>query len=116
MHMASNQLSTVLQHIRKLAGARAAGTLTDGQLLGVPAGPMDHGQKPAAPDTVALIDVDPLHYRDDVVANAEGRITLPALISGVTYRISGGGAEKEFTIEAGKTIELPDMTILYPGQ
>ena len=31
--MASGQLSSVLRHIRKLAGARAAGTLTDGQLL-----------------------------------------------------------------------------------
>jgi RNA polymerase sigma factor (sigma-70 family) len=33
MHMGSGQLSTVLRHIRKLAGARTAGTLTDGQLL-----------------------------------------------------------------------------------
>jgi RNA polymerase sigma factor (sigma-70 family) len=33
MHMGSGQRSGVLRYIRKLAGARAAGTLTDGQLL-----------------------------------------------------------------------------------
>src|SRR5690349_2152081 len=33
MAMGSGQLSSVVRHIRKLAGGRAAGALTDGQLL-----------------------------------------------------------------------------------
>jgi RNA polymerase sigma factor (sigma-70 family) len=41
---------------------------------------------------------------------ADGRVTMESLIPGATYRFHG----HEFTAEAGKTIELPDVTISQP--
>jgi hypothetical protein len=72
-------------------------------------------QASADPDEIRLTDMDCLHYVDGRVTDGQGRITLPALIPGVTYRFSDNGSEREFAVEAGKNVELPDMTIWYPG-
>jgi hypothetical protein len=81
---------------------------------GFPAGPKQPRAVPADPDRVRLMEVDRRHYLDGLVTNEQGRITLPALIPGATYRISDGvvgGVKRDFTAEAGKNVELPDMVI-----
>jgi RNA polymerase sigma factor (sigma-70 family) len=41
---------------------------------------------------------------------ADGRVTIESLIPGATYRFRG----HEFTVEAGKTSDLPDVTVSQP--
>jgi hypothetical protein len=48
--------------------------------------------------------------------DAEGRITFADLIPGATYRIvgptpTGYGVKKDFTVEAGQTLMLPDLVM-----
>src|SRR5262249_60293813 len=50
-----------------------------------------------------------------VRSDDQGRITFPALVPGATYRYWEWKGKKElvkrdFTVEAGKTLELPDIT------
>jgi hypothetical protein len=81
---------------------------------GFPAGPKQPRAVPADPDRVRLGAVDRRHYFDGLVTDEQGRITLPALIPGATYRVSDGslgGRERKFTAEAGKRVELPDLVI-----
>jgi RNA polymerase sigma factor (sigma-70 family) len=59
-------------------------------------------------ETISVDLLDPLHYRREMSADAEGRLTLPALIPGATYRI---GRATEFTAAAGKTVSLPDIRV-----
>jgi hypothetical protein len=61
-------------------------------------------------EEVALESVDPRHYHGELTADAEGRLTLPALIPGATYRLAAGGRPAEFTAEAGKSLSLRDVT------
>ncbi len=42
--------------------------------------------------------------------DADGRVTVVSLIPGATYRFHG----QDFTCEAGKTIDLPDVTVSRP--
>ncbi len=72
-----------------------------------------------------LSRIDPEHY-DDLVTDAQGRITFPALIPGATYRIYDDSADenddpipparlrKEFVARSGETIELGDILIDKP--
>jgi hypothetical protein len=54
-----------------------------------------------------------------LVPNAEGRLTIPALIPGATYRLRGYDRrdqgvilyEREFTAESGKTRRLADVVV-----
>ena len=70
-------------------------------------------------ERVRLTDLDRLHcagWIDDAPAtDGQGRIRLPALIPGATYRVgistSKRGQQKEFTVEASKTLGLPEFTI-----
>jgi hypothetical protein len=51
----------------------------------------------------------------EVRTDAEGRVTLPCLIPGATYRImEGQGKSKDFTAEAGKTLDLGDVAADQP--
>jgi RNA polymerase sigma factor (sigma-70 family) len=50
-----------------------------------------------------------LPYSDE-----EGRVTVTGLIPGVTYRYYDGKKWREFTVEAGKTRELPDIVYTRP--
>ena len=59
-----------------------------------------------------------MQYQENLVAprsrelhtDADGRITVVSLIPGATYRFRG----QEFTALAGKTIDLPDVTVRRP--
>jgi hypothetical protein len=59
---------------------------------------------------MAVKAFDPVRYGDDFRTDAEGRITLPALIPGATYRIrSLQGGVRDFQVEAGLTMDLEDL-------
>jgi RNA polymerase sigma factor (sigma-70 family) len=74
-------------------------------------------------DADFLGNVDRRHYRDDPVPDAEGRLTLDALIPGALYRITdfstvnqekGAQVRKEFTVKPGETLDLGDILIEKP--
>src|SRR5262249_33581174 len=80
---------------------------------GVPQGIfVDQGDQLQA-DTAFLTNVDPVHYGTDLATDAEGRVALPALVPGVTYRIvdnstanvqdKGIQLRKDFTVQPGET-------------
>ncbi len=55
---------------------------------------------------------DPRHYGNGPRTDAEGRVTLPALIPGATYRLSlSGGQARDFKPESGRDIDLGDLTV-----
>jgi RNA polymerase sigma factor (sigma-70 family) len=62
-----------------------------------------------------LDEFDPDHYRDGPRTDGEGRVTLPALIPGVRYRMShyldSSGRWDEFETAAGQTLSLPDVVL-----
>jgi RNA polymerase sigma factor (sigma-70 family) len=63
-----------------------------------------------------LGEADPAHYAAGPATDAEGRVTLPALIPGATYRISlGDGKARDFTVRAGQTVTLPDLVVNRPA-
>jgi hypothetical protein len=71
------------------------------------------GQLLADSDYVA--NLDRLNYWTGPSTDAQGRVTLPALVPGVTYVIVelGGNnkdpVKKKFTVESGKTLDLGDI-------
>jgi hypothetical protein len=70
-----------------------------------------------------LSRIDPERYTD-LASDARGRITIPALIPGATYRIidqtarnadgSGRKIRREFVAGAGEALELGDILIEKP--
>jgi hypothetical protein len=38
-------------------------------------------------------------------------MTFPALIPGATYRVGWYDWHKEFTVDSGRTLKIPDVTI-----
>ena len=66
------------------------------------------GQKGAAPEAVRLPNLDRARYGAPA-ADLGGRLTLPALIPGATYRAPELGQGKGFTPESGKVLDLSDV-------
>ena len=73
-----------------------------------------------AADEVELSRVDPTNYENPLASDADGRITLPVLIPGATYRFIdrtttrdpiGPQVRKEFTVKPGETLDLGDVLI-----
>ncbi len=73
-------------------------------------------------DFVANIDRE--HYLQLPSADAEGRIVLPDLIPGATYRIldlsaandqGGKVVARDFTVKPGETLDLGDIVIQKPS-
>ena len=71
------------------------------------------GELAADEDFVA--NFDRVNYWNGPVTDAEGRAELPALIPGATYRflgnIKGKLTYKDFTVEAGQTIDLGEIVL-----
>jgi hypothetical protein len=76
-----------------------------------------------AADQDFLYRIDPIHYGDGPVSDAQGRLTFPALIPGASYRVydwstidNGAGPQlrKEFTVKPGETLDLGDILIEKP--
>jgi hypothetical protein len=95
---------------------------------GPPAGSAAVRAEALAADEAALTRIDPVHYRTAPVADAQGRLTLPALIPGATYRITdrsavvardagdGPQVRREFAVGPGENVELGDVLIQKPGE
>ncbi len=72
-----------------------------------------------AADQDSLARIDPVHYENGPVSDGQGRLALPALIPGATYRIydtsargvAGPRLRKEFTVKPGETLDLGDIVI-----
>lgn len=66
--------------------------------------------------------IDTVNYGVDLVSDAEGRLTLPALIPGATYRIVDytvargvvPPVRKEFTVKPGQMLDLGDILVEKP--
>jgi hypothetical protein len=89
---------------------------------GPPRGPVTLRAGALAADEDHLGRIDPIHYGGGWIADAQGRITLPALIPGASYRIidrtaRGDGPQipREFTVGPGEAVELGDVLIQKPG-
>ncbi len=75
----------------------------------------------ATEDTLARLD--PVNHAEDARSDAQGRVTLPVLIPGASYRIvdySAGFAggepviRKEFSVKPGEALDLGDILIAKP--
>ncbi len=69
-------------------------------------------------DEGSLTAVDPVNYANELVCDADGRITLPVLIPGATYRFLDDTTPrgtvphvKEFSVKPGETLDLGDLRI-----
>jgi RNA polymerase sigma factor (sigma-70 family) len=83
------------------------------EVLLPPAAPADpKASRTALPptETVWLGVLDSLHYNKNLKADGKGRITLPALIPGATYRVQGRDGVREFKAESGKAVQLGDVS------
>ncbi len=77
-------------------------------------------------DADFLVNIDRKHYWNFPPTDAEGRITLVALIPGALYRISdystagvpdkGYQVRRDFTVKPGETLDLGDILIEKPGE
>lgn len=71
--------------------------------------------EPSTPEMHELDEFDPAHYRGIPRTDADGFVTLPALIPGVSYRMShyrtAAGAWREFGASTGQIVSLPDVVL-----
>jgi hypothetical protein len=71
-----------------------------------------------AADEIGLNQIDPTNYENPLTSDADGRITLPVLIPGATYRFiertNSPQVRKEFTVKPGETLDLGDIRIEKP--
>ncbi len=65
-----------------------------------------------AADTAPLTGLDPIHYGTSPVSDDQGRIALPGLIPGATFRVPR--LRKDFTVKPGETPDLGDILIERP--
>jgi RNA polymerase sigma factor (sigma-70 family) len=98
------------------------------EIVGTP-GPHEDSRDPKdrsvlAADAAYMPNVDRKHYWGAPFTDAEGRITLPDLIPGASYRISDGSdrgekgvlVRKDFTVKPGETVDLGDILIEKPAR
>jgi RNA polymerase sigma factor (sigma-70 family) len=80
---------------------------------------------PLYANEATLDTIDPTHYPGPITSDADGRISLPALIPGATYRIIdqstyrdqiGAHVRKEFTVKPGENVDLGDILIEKPQE
>ena len=75
-------------------------------------------------DEYDLTTIDPINYERELAPDAGGRLTLPVLIPGATYRIidytmfvrgqTGPEVRKEFIVKPGQKLDLADIRIAKP--
>ena len=109
-------------------GKPVAGHSSQVELLGT-SGPHQWDLRPESKsklsaDAAWLVNLDRKHYWHGPLTDAEGRITLPDLIPGATYRINdsstmnvenkGVQVRRDFTVKPGETLDLGDILIEKP--
>src|SRR5690606_23609676 len=68
-------------------------------------------------DSIWTAKLHPHQHGENLRTGADGRAILKALIPGATYRITQfDGKTRDFTVDAGETVELGDVTIYEPGR
>ncbi len=82
-------------------------------------------QTQLAADADFLANIERAYYADQPVTDSAGRVTLPALLPGASYRmndfsnrnVQGKGVQtrKVFTVKPGETIDLGDVLIEKPA-
>ena len=87
--------------------------------------PNDKATSLLSADEGGLTEVDPINYETELAPDAGGRITLPVLIPGATYRFidytmyvrgqTGPEIRKEFTVKPGEKLNLGDIRIAKPS-
>jgi hypothetical protein len=84
---------------------------------GIPFVDVSFNKPGAMAETTYMSTFDPKRY-GNVRSDAKGRITFPTLIPGATYWLIGTGGKrglfnlnKEFKAEAGKVLDLGDITV-----
>ncbi len=75
----------------------------------------EDGLEPTPAEMHELDEFDPTHYRREPRTDAEGFVSLPALIPGVRYRMShyrdAAGTWREIETKPGQTLSLPDVVL-----
>ncbi len=111
---------------KPVAGRLRYGIVTMVVTPGPPAGPPQEKAGALIADEAALSRIDPTNHTADLIADPQGRITLPALVPGASYRImdrttyvardvgDGPQVRKEFTVGPGEALELGDIRIEKP--
>jgi RNA polymerase sigma factor (sigma-70 family) len=72
-------------------------------------GPAGGDPRSLMADEVWLAHADYLNYTSIPRTDDRGRLTLPGLVPGATYRIHTQTAWKDFTVEAGKTTDVGEI-------
>jgi RNA polymerase sigma factor (sigma-70 family) len=68
-------------------------------------------QKLPLPETIRQNSLDWMHYGEGLQTDAQGKVTLPALIPGATYQLIERGQLREFKAESGRQVKLADIVI-----
>ena len=107
-----------------VAGALLRGYMVFSMVVtpGPPRGPASNKAGLLTSDDADLSVIDTVNYASELATDADGRITLPVLIPGATYRFIDytvpRGTEppirKEFTVKPGEMVELGDLRIEKP--
>jgi len=118
---------TVMSRLVDSGGKPVQGYRLPSTAMIVTPGPSDRPREEKAGrqfgNEVSLAMLDPTRYKTPPVSDAQGRIALPALIPGATYRIiddtthrdeAGPQIRKEFTVKPGETLDLGDILIEKP--
>jgi RNA polymerase sigma factor (sigma-70 family) len=78
-------------------------------LIVTPGGAGFDGKAGPLADAAWVSNFDWAHYGRGPQTDDEGRLALPALIPGATYRVSVGSGFKDYVAEAGKTVDWGDI-------
>jgi RNA polymerase sigma factor (sigma-70 family) len=78
-------------------------------LIVTPGGSGFDGKEGPLADMAWLSNFDHSRYGRGPRTDGEGRLTLPALVPGATYRIEAGSRYKDYVVEAGKTVDWGDI-------
>jgi RNA polymerase sigma factor (sigma-70 family) len=73
--------------------------------------PRARGKNLPAAARLFQVNFDRWHYPDSLKTDAQGRLTLPALIPGATYQLGERGVVMEIKAVSGKVVELADVKL-----
>jgi RNA polymerase sigma factor (sigma-70 family) len=108
---------------KPVGGRLPRGIITMVVTPGPPRGPVSDNSGLLEADEAPANQVDPINQPNELLADAEGQFSIPALIPGAFYRFidrttardpTGPLVRKEFTVKPGETVDLGDIRIEKP--